>query len=358
MQRGSEARGGAWQRVQDAQGRFFYVNHATRETSWHLPTRAPLPPGWQELIDKDGRMYYVDHNTRTTTWMDPRAAGAVRASLPAKPPTPTPGGLSGISGISGGERRPAGGSDRRSGGGSAGSANSPRGSAASAGVVRIGGGNGGAQRSQVNRYSMLEKVAVDPRARKPVEAQDMTIDPRDMTIDPREMTIDPREMTIDPREMTIDPREMTVQMDTKALIQKFRKQQGGAPEEPPPAKDPYATNTALPVGADEWFKDDAEDTTNGSGQPVDPRSADMNRAGSLFKKPSDFGRLESKAPGALENTGDVQMVLRRHFAPVVAKDDSPFCRQCRNKFGTFRRRVRTHGFTSSRFSIRLTLLFV
>ncbi|KAJ0395030.1 hypothetical protein P43SY_003243 [Pythium insidiosum] len=65
--------GSGWECVQDAQGRVFYVNHVTRETSWHLPTDEPLPPGWQELKDASGRVYFVDHNTRTTTWIDPRA---------------------------------------------------------------------------------------------------------------------------------------------------------------------------------------------------------------------------------------------------------------------------------------------
>ncbi|KAM5127598.1 protein WWC3 isoform 1-T1 [Callospermophilus lateralis] len=42
------------------------------------PTRAresaelPLPAGWEEARDYDGRVFYIDHNTRQTSWIDPR----------------------------------------------------------------------------------------------------------------------------------------------------------------------------------------------------------------------------------------------------------------------------------------------
>ncbi|GCB60823.1 hypothetical protein scyTo_0006942 [Scyliorhinus torazame] len=32
----------------------------------------PLPPGWEEAIDYDGKLYYIDHNTKQTSWVDPR----------------------------------------------------------------------------------------------------------------------------------------------------------------------------------------------------------------------------------------------------------------------------------------------
>ncbi|XP_069495177.1 protein WWC3, partial [Ambystoma mexicanum] len=32
----------------------------------------PLPPGWEEARDYDGRIFYIDHNTRQTSWIDPR----------------------------------------------------------------------------------------------------------------------------------------------------------------------------------------------------------------------------------------------------------------------------------------------
>ncbi|XP_035581826.1 protein WWC3-like isoform X2 [Zalophus californianus] len=32
----------------------------------------PLPAGWEEACDYDGRVFYIDHNTRQTSWIDPR----------------------------------------------------------------------------------------------------------------------------------------------------------------------------------------------------------------------------------------------------------------------------------------------
>lgn len=33
----------------------------------------PLPPGWAQQFDENtGRYFFVDHNMKTTTWDDPR----------------------------------------------------------------------------------------------------------------------------------------------------------------------------------------------------------------------------------------------------------------------------------------------
>ncbi|XP_064305719.1 protein WWC2 isoform X1 [Phalacrocorax carbo] len=32
----------------------------------------PLPDGWEEARDYDGKVFYIDHNTRQTSWIDPR----------------------------------------------------------------------------------------------------------------------------------------------------------------------------------------------------------------------------------------------------------------------------------------------
>lgn len=32
----------------------------------------PLPAGWEERIDANGRVYFIDHATRTTQWHRPR----------------------------------------------------------------------------------------------------------------------------------------------------------------------------------------------------------------------------------------------------------------------------------------------
>ncbi|KAK3589293.1 hypothetical protein CHS0354_026945 [Potamilus streckersoni] len=58
-----------WEARKDAQGRYYYVDHNTKTTTWERPQ--PLPPGWERRVDPRGRVYYVDHNTRTTTWQRP-----------------------------------------------------------------------------------------------------------------------------------------------------------------------------------------------------------------------------------------------------------------------------------------------
>jgi len=52
-----------------ADGRPYYLDHATRNTTW----TPPLPAGWEER-ETNGRKYFVDHSDRRTTWVDPRDA--------------------------------------------------------------------------------------------------------------------------------------------------------------------------------------------------------------------------------------------------------------------------------------------
>ncbi|KAE8608612.1 hypothetical protein XENTR_v10011546 [Xenopus tropicalis] len=113
-----------WEKRVDNRGRFYYVDHNTRTTTWQRPTAeyvrnyeqwqsqrnqmqgamqqlsqrflyqpssaapdndplGPLPNGWEKRQD-NGRVYYVNHNTRTTQWEDPRTQGMIQE--PALPP--------------------------------------------------------------------------------------------------------------------------------------------------------------------------------------------------------------------------------------------------------------------------------
>ncbi|CCW64666.1 unnamed protein product [Phytomonas sp. EM1] len=57
-------------------GRIFYVNHATRQTSWTKPgvPFQTLPPNWEARVDpQTGRTFYVNHETKETTWDAPSA---------------------------------------------------------------------------------------------------------------------------------------------------------------------------------------------------------------------------------------------------------------------------------------------
>jgi len=49
----------------------------TEQATLHLALRLaavvePLPSGWEQRTTPDGKIYYVDHATRTTSWNDPR----------------------------------------------------------------------------------------------------------------------------------------------------------------------------------------------------------------------------------------------------------------------------------------------
>ncbi|XP_068131597.1 E3 ubiquitin-protein ligase NEDD4 isoform X3 [Hyperolius riggenbachi] len=56
-----------------------------------LPTSPGLPPGWEEKQDEKGRFYFIDHNTRTTTWERPlmQQAPVEFAQAPSSPTAPT-----------------------------------------------------------------------------------------------------------------------------------------------------------------------------------------------------------------------------------------------------------------------------
>eukprot|EP00753_Platysulcus_tardus_P010891 PLAT3135.1.p1 GENE.PLAT3135.1~~PLAT3135.1.p1 ORF type:complete len:387 (-),score=129.93 PLAT3135.1:58-1173(-) len=87
-----------WQAMEDA-GRTYYWNRGTGETSWEKPVASKadtaaatvggdggsgaadaLPAGW-ESSEQDGRTFYFNRSTGETTWEKPSAAGS--SALPA-----------------------------------------------------------------------------------------------------------------------------------------------------------------------------------------------------------------------------------------------------------------------------------
>lgn len=59
----------SWEQAQDDQGRVYYYNTATNETSWENPLAQSLL--WKEYKSDDGRPYYYNETTGETTWEKP-----------------------------------------------------------------------------------------------------------------------------------------------------------------------------------------------------------------------------------------------------------------------------------------------
>jgi hypothetical protein len=83
-------------------GRVYYVNHETKETTWVKPVIVPassnqppvstqsssLPPGWEARTDPSSqRTFYVDHVNNRTQWDFPTAPS--QPSIPTQPTQPT-----------------------------------------------------------------------------------------------------------------------------------------------------------------------------------------------------------------------------------------------------------------------------
>lgn len=95
-----------WEQRMTPEGRFYYVDHNTRTTTWVDPRRqqyirmygpnqsnstiqqqpvsqlGPLPSGWEMRLTNTARVYFVDHNTKTTTWDDPRLPSSLDQNVP------------------------------------------------------------------------------------------------------------------------------------------------------------------------------------------------------------------------------------------------------------------------------------
>jgi len=62
----------SWERKEDGQGRVYYLQTLTQETSWTQPMLPVYPPGWSKLNDPEtGRNYYVHPEARVSQWEPP-----------------------------------------------------------------------------------------------------------------------------------------------------------------------------------------------------------------------------------------------------------------------------------------------
>lgn len=76
-----------------------YLSHMTKTTSWEDPRKMynlpshqadiqgemrlminamPLPEGWEEARTGNNEAYYINHATKTTSWEDPRLSKLIR----------------------------------------------------------------------------------------------------------------------------------------------------------------------------------------------------------------------------------------------------------------------------------------
>lgn len=60
-----------WQEVTDDEGRVYYYNSETQETSWVKPEEGDSDSKWQAYKTEDGREYYYNEITGETTWEKP-----------------------------------------------------------------------------------------------------------------------------------------------------------------------------------------------------------------------------------------------------------------------------------------------
>lgn len=93
-----------WEMRTTPSGKRFFIDHKSKKTTWQDPrlnkakpvnrksetsevnfldsqqVLGPLPSGWERKVnEKDGREFFVDHNTRVTQWEDPRLSAAFQA---------------------------------------------------------------------------------------------------------------------------------------------------------------------------------------------------------------------------------------------------------------------------------------
>jgi len=75
-----------WREKQTADGRIFYLDDVSEQTTWARPTQATLADGWSVRYDNTGRKYYVNDSKKTTQWdVPPLASRGTNWSIEDQP---------------------------------------------------------------------------------------------------------------------------------------------------------------------------------------------------------------------------------------------------------------------------------
>ncbi|GAB2293747.1 hypothetical protein Dimus_038273 [Dionaea muscipula] len=102
--------GSDWQEHTSSDGRRYYFNKITRESSWEKPLELMTPleraeawSGWKEFTTEDGRKYYHNKATNQSKWTLPEELKLAReqAEKAAKDGIPSTGGMTPLSSASG-----------------------------------------------------------------------------------------------------------------------------------------------------------------------------------------------------------------------------------------------------------------
>jgi len=60
-----------WRRKYDSQGREYFLDDVSEQTTWIVPTSPTLPEDWEVRYDDLGRKYFANHRNQTTQWKFP-----------------------------------------------------------------------------------------------------------------------------------------------------------------------------------------------------------------------------------------------------------------------------------------------
>eukprot|EP01103_Thecamoeba_quadrilineata_P013468 TRINITY_DN3755_c0_g1_i1.p1 TRINITY_DN3755_c0_g1~~TRINITY_DN3755_c0_g1_i1.p1 ORF type:complete len:657 (+),score=206.31 TRINITY_DN3755_c0_g1_i1:59-2029(+) len=77
---------GQWKEFKTDDGRTYYFNKATKETTWKNPNMTQ-EEAWREVKTPEGKVYYYNRLTKETTWTNPALRNAATPSQPAAPAT-------------------------------------------------------------------------------------------------------------------------------------------------------------------------------------------------------------------------------------------------------------------------------